>query len=140
MHKVEKSRNNVSMGFPSGTRGTESTCQCRKCGFLPWVGTTPLFLPGEFHGQRSLLGYSPWGHKESSDMTECAHARTHTHTHTRCKHIMWSYENSSPKKPRQRLILIIISIEGNQAEKGGMFSLSILFRHFLSVCMYNLQF
>ena len=28
-----------------------------------------LFLPGEFHGQRRLAGYSPWGHKES-DMTE----------------------------------------------------------------------
>ena len=30
---------------------------------------TPVFLLGEFHGQRSLAGYSPWGHKES-DMTE----------------------------------------------------------------------
>ena len=30
---------------------------------------TPVFLPGEFHGQRSLTGYSPWGHKQS-DMTE----------------------------------------------------------------------
>ena len=30
---------------------------------------TPVFLPGKFHGQRSLVGYSPWGHKES-DMTE----------------------------------------------------------------------
>ena len=30
---------------------------------------TPVFLPGEVHGQRSLTGYSPWGHKES-DMTE----------------------------------------------------------------------
>ena len=30
---------------------------------------TPIFLPGEFHGQRSLAGYSPWGYKES-DMTE----------------------------------------------------------------------
>ena len=39
----------------------------------PWVGKipwrrewqpTPEFLPGEFHGQRSLAGYSPWGHKE----------------------------------------------------------------------------
>ena len=32
----------------------------------PWVGKrtwqpTPVFLPGEFHGQRSLVGYSPWG-------------------------------------------------------------------------------
>ena len=26
--------------------------------------TPPVFLPGEFHGQRSLAGYSPWGHKE----------------------------------------------------------------------------
>ena len=30
---------------------------------------TPVFLPRESHGQRSLVGYSPWGHKES-DMTE----------------------------------------------------------------------
>ena len=30
---------------------------------------TPVFWPGEFHGQRSLVGYSPWGHKEQ-DMTE----------------------------------------------------------------------
>ena len=30
---------------------------------------TPVFLPGESHGQRGLVGYSPWGHKEL-DMTE----------------------------------------------------------------------
>jgi len=30
---------------------------------------TPVFFPGEFHGQRSLAGYSPWGHKEL-DTTE----------------------------------------------------------------------
>ena len=30
---------------------------------------TPIFLPGAFHGQRSLVGYSPWGRKES-DVTE----------------------------------------------------------------------
>ena len=47
-------------------------------GFHPWVGKvpwrrewlpTPAFLPGQSQGQRSLAGYSPWGHKES-DMTE----------------------------------------------------------------------
>ena len=38
--------------------------------------STPVFLPGEFHGQRSLAGYIPWGGKES-DMTE----RLSTHTH-----------------------------------------------------------
>ena len=39
---------------------------------IPWRRKwqpTPVFLPGEFHGQRSLAGYSPWGHKES-DTTE----------------------------------------------------------------------
>ena len=41
-------------------------------GKFPWRRKwlpTPIFLAGEFHGQRSLVGYSPWGHKES-DMTE----------------------------------------------------------------------
>ena len=33
------------------------------------MATPPVFLPGEFHGQRSLAGYSPWDHKES-DTTE----------------------------------------------------------------------
>ena len=33
------------------------------------VATTPVFLPEESHGQRSLAGHSPWGHEES-DMTE----------------------------------------------------------------------
>ena len=46
--------------------------------FDPWVRKipwrrkwqpTPIFLPGESHGQENLVGYSPWGHKES-DMTE----------------------------------------------------------------------
>ena len=36
---------------------------------------TPVFLPGKFYGQRSLVGYSPWSHKEL-DMTE------HTYTIT----------------------------------------------------------
>ena len=33
---------------------------------------TPVLLPGKFHGQRSLVGYSPWGRKES-DMTKRLH-------------------------------------------------------------------
>ena len=39
---------------------------------IPWRREwlpIPVFLPGESHGQRSLVGYSPWGHKES-DTTE----------------------------------------------------------------------
>ena len=40
---------------------------------------TPIVLPGEAQGQRSLVDYIPWGHKES-EMTEAC-ACTHTHTH-----------------------------------------------------------
>ena len=52
--------------------------QCGRPGFDTWVGnipwmrdrlSTPISLPGESHGQRSLAGYSPWGCKES-DTTE----------------------------------------------------------------------
>ena len=44
--------------------------------------STPVFLPGESHGQRSLESDSPWCHKES-DMTKVtSHTHTHTHTHT----------------------------------------------------------
>ena len=40
---------------------------------------TPVFLPGKLHGQGSLMGYRPWGCKES-DMTErLTHTCTHTH-------------------------------------------------------------
>ena len=68
-----------SRGFQGGSRGKELTCQCwrrkvmRVWSFDPSVGKiswrkswqpTPVFLPGEFHGQWSLVGYSPWGLKE----------------------------------------------------------------------------
>ena len=72
-------------GFTAGESVVEeSACQCRRCRFDPWVGKipwrrewqpTPVFLPGKFHGQRSLAGYCPYGHKES-DPTE------HEHMHT----------------------------------------------------------
>ena len=71
------------MGFPAGTTGKEPACQCRRCrahGFNPLVRKIPwrktwqpilVFLSGEFHGQRSLVGYSPCGLKEL-DMTEAS--------------------------------------------------------------------
>ena len=43
----------------------------RVWGLIPWSGT-PVFLPGESHGQRSLSGYTPWDHKEM-DTSEGAH-------------------------------------------------------------------
>ena len=42
---------------------------------------TPVFLPGEFHEQRSLVGYSPRGHKECDTTERLTHTHTHTHTH-----------------------------------------------------------
>ena len=65
-----------SQGLPRQLRGRERARQCRRwerLGFDPRVGKipwrrawqlTPVFLPGESHGQRSLVGHSPWGHKK----------------------------------------------------------------------------
>ena len=50
-------------------------------GKIPWKMewlSTPVFLPGESHGQRSLEGYSPWGRKESDTNERLTHTRTHT--------------------------------------------------------------
>ena len=64
-----------------GASGKEPACQCRRYeryGFDPWVRKipwrrawqpTPVFLSRESHGQRRVVGYSLWGHKES-DMTK----------------------------------------------------------------------
>ena len=69
--------------------GKEPACQCgnrRRHTFDPWVREVPwrrtwlpapVFLPGGLYGQRSLAGYSPWGHKEL-DMTE-QHFQLHFH-------------------------------------------------------------
>ena len=62
------------LGFPGGSDGPESACNAGDQGSIPGLGKipwrrewlpTPVFLPGEFHGERSLVGYSPWGCKES---------------------------------------------------------------------------
>ena len=78
-------------GFSGGTSGKKLACQCRRHqrrGFYPWVGKAPwrrawqptlVFLPGESHGQRSLVGYSPQGHTES-DTTEATQHTCMAHT------------------------------------------------------------
>ena len=69
---------NPQSRLPSWFSGKESAYQCRRCRFDPWVGKIPwgrkwqpalVFLPGESHRQKSLVGYSPWSHKEW-DMTK----------------------------------------------------------------------
>ena len=71
----------VKTGFPGGASGNEPTCQSRRHKrhrFDPWVGKipwrrkgqpTPVLLPGKSHGQKNLVVYNPWDHKES-DATE----------------------------------------------------------------------
>ena len=58
-------------GFPGGSI-VKNPPAMQETGFDRWVGKshwrrkwqpTPIFLPGKFHGQRSLAGYSPWGCK-----------------------------------------------------------------------------
>ena len=68
--------------LPKWLSGKESTCNAGDVGSIPESGRfaggghgTPVFLPGESHGQRSLAGYSPQGCEEL-DMTE---ATEHTH-------------------------------------------------------------
>ena len=67
--------------------------QCRRPGFDPWVGNipwrrkwqpTPVFLPGESQGQRSLVGYIPWGCKESATTKKL-------HFHFLFHHIPWYF-------------------------------------------------
>ena len=67
----------LGIGLPWWLSAKEPACQYRRCKghrYDPWVRKIPwnrkwqpaaVFLPGEFHGQRSLAGYNPWGRKKS---------------------------------------------------------------------------
>ena len=63
-------------GLPGGTSGKETTCQCRRHRFNPWVRKIPwrrkwqptlVFSPEKSHGRRSLGVYTPWGCKRVGD-------------------------------------------------------------------------
>ena len=93
-------------GFPGGASDNKSVCQCgrhKRCGFNPWAGKipwsrkwqpTPVFLPGKFHGQRSLVGSSPWGHRVGHNW---ATWHTHTHKSTKVGVQRWMDKNISRK-------------------------------------------
>ena len=71
----------LELGFPGGT-SEGSVCQCKRpkrhrfdswMGTIPWRGPwqpAPVFLPGESHGQRSLVGYSPYGLRVEHDWSD----------------------------------------------------------------------
>ena len=67
------SRIKILLLYSDGSDGKESACHVDLASVSPWVGKiswrrewlpTPVFLPGEFHGPKSLVGYSPWGWEE----------------------------------------------------------------------------
>ena len=74
-------------GSPGGVSGKEPACKSRRhkrCGFDSWVGKilwrrawqpTPVFLPGEFHGQRNLMGTF---HRVAKSQTWLMQLSTHT--------------------------------------------------------------
>ena len=77
-----------AIGLPRWHSSKDSVFQYRRHEFNPWVGKipwrrkwqpTPIFLPGESHGQRSLVSYSQWDCKESDttkELSEVHHALT----------------------------------------------------------------
>ena len=78
---MSKGHPRVLLGFPGGSEGEAFALNAgelgsiRGSGRFPWRRKwqpTPVLLPGKCHGQRSLVGYSPWNRKESH-MTEQLH-------------------------------------------------------------------
>ena len=74
---VNRTVASIKKDFPGGSVSKEFACNAGDMGSILGLGRsqkrrlqpTLVLLPGEFHGQRSLAGYRPWGHKES-DKTE----------------------------------------------------------------------
>ena len=66
------------LGIPSGSDGKEFSCSVGDLSSIPGLGRspekgmqpTPLFLPGEFHGQRNLMGCNPWVAKSQTQLNE----------------------------------------------------------------------
>ena len=93
--------NLVYLGIPSGVVAENLPANPGdiRHGFELWVKKilwrrewlpTPVFLPGKFHGQRSLVGYSPWGHKELN-MTENTHTHTYYHIYASSSKLSYKF-------------------------------------------------
>ena len=87
-------------------------------GFNPWVGkipwrrkwqSTPVLLPGKSHGQRSLVGYSPWGRKEL-DTAESLHFTSTSFSGHLSLHMAEVYPNCvNPSRiVSQRMLLLLL--------------------------------
>ena len=96
----------LEWSFPGGSEVKTPACNAGDQGSIPGLGRflwrrkwqpTPVFLPGESHGWRSLVGYSPQGHRES-DTTE----RLHFHINIRQKKTKLLLDNDNPGLPHCR--------------------------------------
>ena len=115
-------------GLPGGSVGKESTCNAEDLGSInPWSGRipwrkawqpTPVFLPGESHGQRSLAGCSPWGHKEL-DMTELLNTAQQLKTIQICSLRVYVSQGSRHRRVKP---LHMFSQGCNQGISQAMFS------------------
>ena len=95
-------------GLPWWLRWQSICLQCRRPRFNPWVRKipwrrkwqpTPLFLLGEFQGQRSLAGYSPWGCKESDTTERLPHLHKGTRGPACCGHQLQQSRVPSTQDP-----------------------------------------
>ena len=88
-----------------------SVClQCGRPGFDPWVGkipwwrkwqSTPVLLPGKSHGQRSLVGYSPWGRRVGHDWATSLSLSSRCHLHSHIQEATWHVQVVTPGRGGQ---------------------------------------
>ena len=107
--RTTKDRAHGTSRFPWWLSGKESACQCKRHRFDPWVQkipwsgkqqSTPVVLPGKSHRQRSLAGYSPWGHKK---VRHNLATKWQQHgTSSGCIHSCPSFLDSAPSWPGGR--------------------------------------
>ena len=107
-------------------------------GFNPWVGEipgrrkwqpTPVFLPGESHGQRSLAGYSPWGHKELDVIWVTEHRHTRKSIVLPSPDGPWGAHKLDVQE-KSRMVTQYIPFKVQTQEKNWLASKSSLFSFF----------
>ena len=111
------------LNFPGGLDDKESAYNLP--GFSPWVGKIswkkkypplPVFLPGKFHGQRSLVGYSPWGWTELDTTEQIIHTRQSVFTLLRlwkCEVCLYSHlclQNRYMLRTHCELVILLLNI------------------------------
>ena len=117
---------------------------------FPWVGKAPwrrtwqptlVLLPGESHGQRRLLGYSPWGHRVGHDrvtlfslsVSLVLHLVSPQHVSELTQAVSVSRERQAARLRQQTLVSPASGSWKSEPEQGGSF-VAVLVRAFLLVC------